>query len=637
MPLRRLRIPRVAVGFALFVMFAGVPHAADQGGTGVAVMRDVMVAMRDGVRLATDIYLPTRDGVVAADQLPTILERTPYNKNGSEREGRYFAERGYAFVSQDVRGRYRSDGLWRMTTDDGRDGADLCEWVGRQPWSNGSIGTMGTSYVGGTQHAIALEKAPNLKTAIPVDAMSNYGYQSMRNGGAFELRWFNWIVAMAAPQGSHEARDPVTAAALAEMANDKRAYLLQLPIRTGTTPLQLAPEYEAWLVTALGHGPNDDFYAQNNIVDHTDRYKDIPVYLVGGWYDSWAGNTSRNYQALSRSIKGPVYLIMGPWIHGQQTASAHGQANFGSDAGIADPLAWRLEWFDHWLKGATNSVGRSAPFATPVRIFVMGGGDERKGEGGRHNHGGAWREEREWPLARTRYTNYYFHQGGALSPSAPDAATASTTYAFDPKDPVPTIGGNISSSDGIMLQGAWDQRGGAHVWNGQTPIPLSARKDVLVFQTEPLESDVEVTGEIEVKLWASSSAPDTDFTAKLLDVHPPNRDYPAGFDQNLEDGIVRARFRDSLTQEKLMQAGTVYELTIKLYPTSNLFKKGHRIRVDLSSSNFPRFDINPNTGERLNDNRHTVVAMNTILHDRAHPSHIVLPIIPVGTQTTAGR
>jgi putative CocE/NonD family hydrolase len=188
-----------------------------------------------------------------------------------------------------------------------------------------------------------------------------------------------------------------------------------------------------------------------------------------------------------------------------------------------------------------------------------------------------------------------------------------------------------------MLQGAWDQRGGAHVWNGQTPIPLSARKDVVVFQTEPLELDVEVTGEIEVKLWASSSALDTDFTAKLLDVHVPNRDYPAGFDQNLEDGIVRARFRDSLTQEKLMQAGTVYEFTIKLYPTSNVFKKGHRIRVDLSSSNFPRFDINPNTGERLNDNRHTVVAMNTILHDRAHPSHIVLPIIPVSTQTTAGR
>jgi uncharacterized protein len=634
MPSRHLRIAVAAAGF---VICSGVPHAAEQGASGVAVLRDVMVAMRDGVRLATDIYLPTRDGVVAADHLPTILERTPYNKTGSERDGRYFAEHGYAFVTQDVRGRYRSDGVWRMTTDDGRDGADLCDWVGRQPWSNGSIGTLGTSYVGGTQHAIALEKAPNLKTAIPVDAMSNYGYQSMRNGGAFELRWFNWIVAMGAPQGSHEARDPAKAAALAEMAENKRAYLQQLPIRKGTTPLQIAPEYEDWLVTALGHGPNDDFYAQNDIVDHTDRYKDMPVYLVGGWYDSWAGNTSRNYQALSKAIAGPVYLIMGPWIHGQQAMSAHGQANFGKDAAMPDPLGWRREWFDHWLKGATNSVGRAAPFATPVRIFVMGGGDELKGEGGRHNHGGAWREEREWPLARTMYSKYYFRENGALSTVPPNAAGMSTTYAFDPKDPVPTIGGNISSADGIMLQGAWDQRGGPHVWNGQTPIPLSARKDVLVFQTGPLDADVEVTGEIDVKLWASSSALDTDFTAKLIDVHPPNRDYPSGFDQNLEDGIVRARFRDSLSQETLMQPGTVYEFTIKLYPTSNVFKRGHRIRVDLSSSNFPRFDINPNTGEKLNDNRRTIVAMNTVVHDRTHPSHIVLPVIPVATQTTAGR
>ena len=638
MPLRCLRMVLVgAPWLALSVLTCGAPQAADERSTGVAVMSDVMVTMRDGVRLATDIYLPTRDGVVSADHLPTILERTPYNKSGSAREGRYFAERGYAFVSQDVRGRYRSEGVWRMTTDDGRDGADLCGWVGRQPWSNGSIGTMGTSYVGGTQHAIALERAPNLKTVIPVDAMSNYGYQSMRNGGAFELRWFNWIVAMAAPQGSHAARDPATASALAEMAEHKRAYLMQLPIHRGTTPLQLAPEYEDWLVTALGHGPNDDFYAQNNIVDHADRYKDMPVYLVGGWYDSWAGNTSRNYQVLSRTLKGPVYLIMGPWIHGQQAVSAHGQTNFGRDAAVADPLAWRLEWFDHWLKGAPNSVGRSDPFRTPVRIFVMGGGDERKGEGGRHNHGGVWRNEHEWPLARTRSTNYYFHQGGGLSSVAPDAAAASTTYAFDPKDPVPTIGGNISSAEGLMLQGAWDQRGGAHVWNDQSPIPLSARKDVLVFQTEPLEADVEVTGEIEVKLWASSSALDTDFTAKLVDVHPPTPDYPAGFDQNLEDGIVRARFRDSLTQEKLMQPGTVYEFTITLYPTSNLFKVGHRLRVDLSSSNFPRFDVNSNTGEKLNESRRTVVATNTILHDRAHPSHIVLPIVPISTQTTAGR
>jgi putative CocE/NonD family hydrolase len=214
------------------------------------------------------------------------------------------------------------------------------------------------------------------------------------------------------------------------------------------------------------------------------------------------------------------------------------------------------------------------------------------------------------------------------------AAAASTSYSFDPSNPVPTIGGNISSADGIMLQGAWDQRGGEHIWNGKAPIPLSSRRDVLVFQTEPLAGDVEVTGEIEVKLWASSSAVDTDFTAKLLDVYPSTPDFPSGFDLNLEDGIVRARFRDSLKHETLMEPGKAYELTIKLYPTSNVFKKGHRIRVDLSSSNFPRFDVNPNTGEPLGDHRRLVVATNTVAHDRDHPSHIVLPVIPAAGPTT---
>ncbi len=199
---------------------------------------------------------------------------------------------------------------------------------------------------------------------------------------------------------------------------------------------------------------------------------------------------------------------------------------------------------------------------------------------------------------------------------------------FDPHDPVPTIGGNISSGDGILLQGAWDQRGSDTVWNWPRPVPLSARRDVVVFQTEPLDTDVEVTGPITVKLWASSNRRDTDFTAKLIDVHPPSADYPQGFDLNLEDGIIRARFRDSLARERLMEPGTVYEFTIKLYPTSNVFRKGHRIRVDISSSNFPRFDVNPNTGEPLNDNQGVLVATNTIYHDRGHPSHIVLPIIP---------
>ncbi len=590
---------------------------------GVEIRKNVPVRMRDGQPLATDLYLPAGEG-----KRPAILVRTPYNKDGERAHGAYFAARGYVFVAQDTRGRYGSEGRWSFLNDDGRDGHDACEWITAQPWSDGRIGMMGTSYVGGTQHAAALERAPGLATVIPVDAVSNMGVQSMRNAGAFELRFFNWIFSIGGPNGSLQSRDPAVRAMLREMMDNRIQYLLNLPLRRGTTPLKHAPEYEEWLVEAMKHGADDSFWSHVNILDHPDRYKDIPVYLVGGWYDSWAGNSTANFLALTRTLKSPVYLIMGPWIHGQQGRSAHGQVDFGKEAAIPDPLAWRLEWFDRWLKGKDNAVGKEAPFRTKVRIFVMGTGDCRKGPDGLKLHGGAWRDESEWPLARTRYARMYLKSGGGLTTDAPVAETASTSFVFDPRRPVATIGGNISSNSGIMLQGAYDQRGGPHIWNMPEPIPLSARNDVLVFQTGPLEKDVEVTGELVVNLWASSSAVDTDFTAKLVDVHPSSSDYPGGFDQNIADGIVRARFRESLKEEKLMEPGRVYPFRILLYPTSNVFKKGHRIRVDISSSNFPRFDVNPNTGEPLNDHRRWSAAANTIHHDRERPSHIVLPVIP---------
>jgi putative CocE/NonD family hydrolase len=628
------RFRQCALGIAILLLLSR-GACADEQRYDVEARRNVMVPMRDGVRLATDVYLPARGGRAVAGRWPTILMRTPYDK-GSARKGetvpetaRYFASRGYVAVFQDTRGRYASEGVWHMLTDDGLDGVDTCKWIGQQPWSNGKVGTIGTSYVGGTQHAMALERAPELVTAIPVDAMSNLGYAAMRNGGAFELRFWNWIVGMTGPSGSRQSRDPGTAAMLNQMKEHRRDYLLNLPLRRGTTPLKFLPEYEDWLVEALGHGANDDFWKQNDILDHPDRYKDIPLYLVGGWYDSWAGNTAANFVALNRQLKGPVYLIMGPWIHGKQGSSSHGQVSFGTAAAIPDPLAWRLEWYDHWLKGTDNSVGKREPFATRVRIFVMGTGSGRKTRTGLLDHGGYWRDEREWPLSRARPTSYYLHAGGKLSSQAPASDGGATSFEFDPARPVPTIGGNLSSADGIMLQGAWDQRGGSRIWNFLQPIPLSARNDILVFQTEPLSDDVEVTGELTVKLWASSSSVDTDFTAKLIDVYPASPDFAGGFDLNIGDGIIRTRFRESLTKEVLMTPGTIYPLTIKLYPTSNVFKRGHRIRVDVSSSNFPRFDVNPNTGEPLNDNRTRKVAVNTVYHDSQHPSAIVLPIVPV--------
>jgi hypothetical protein len=512
-----------------------------------------------------------------------------------------------------------------MMTDDTPDGFDTASWIVKQPWSDGGFATIGTSYPGGTQHALAISDPPGLKAMVPVDAVANAGYFGMRNGGAFELRFMNWIFAMTAPAGSRAAHDPGTRAILEETGKNIRQYLLNLPVRKGMTPVRLAPEYEDWLVFAMGHGENDTYWKQPGfgVIDQMTSYKDVPVYLIGGWYDSWARQTTMTYMALTKNKKSPQKVILGPWIHGAHTRSANGQVDFGPEAAI-NGMEFRLRWYDRWLKNIQNGVENVAP----VRIFVMGGGSEAKTAEGRHLHGGAWRDEREWPLARTRFTPYYLHASGSLSPEKPKEVKSQTTYDFDPRNPVPTIGGNISSANGIMLQGAWDQKCGDHVWNCKDSLPLTARRDVVVLMTPPLTDDVEVTGPIDVKLWASSSAADTDFTAKLIDVHPPSADFPGGIDMNLEDGIIRARFRNSLEKQELMKPGTIYEFTILLYPTSNVFKAGHRIRLDISSSNFPRFDVNPNTGEPLNNHRRMLTATNTIYHDSAHPSHVILPIIP---------
>ncbi|HEV2233957.1 MAG TPA: CocE/NonD family hydrolase [Terriglobia bacterium] len=590
------------------------------------VEKNVMVTMRDGVRLATDLYFPARNGVRLEGKFPAIMERTPYNKSGvGSGWAPYFASRGYVSIGQDTRGRYNSEGVWHMMTDDVPDGFDMASWIVKQPWSDGHFGMIGTSYPGGTQHAMAESNPPGLSALVPVCPVADTGYFGMRNGGAFELRFFNWIFTYGAPEGSRESRDPGTRAVLEDMSKSKREYLLALPLRRGTTPLKLAPEYEDWLVYAMGHGENDAYWKQPglNVTDQVARYQDAPVYLVSGWYDSWPLQTTMDFNALRRAKRGPIKMILGPWIHGQQMQHSHGQVDFGPDAAI-DDRAFHLRWYDRWLKGINNGVEREAP----VKIFVMGGGIEKKTPDGLHLHGGVWRDEQEWPLARTRWTPYYLHAHGSLSPEKPEEIASRTSYDFDPHNPVPTIGGNISSNVGIMLQGAWDQKCGPQVWNCKDTLPLSARRDVLVYVTPPLDHDVEVTGPIEVKLWASSSAVDTDFTAKLIDVHPPTTDFPAGIDMNLEDGIIRARFRDSLDKQKLMKPGEIYEFTIRLYPTSNVFKAGHRIRLDISSSNFPRFDVNPNTGEPLNANRRMVTATNTIYHDAAHPSRVILPIIP---------
>ncbi len=607
-----------------------VPAAALFAQADLRISKDVMVPMRDGVRLAADVYLPAASG-----KYPALLARTPYNKDAGAAEARRFAAAGYVVVVQDVRGRYKSEGHWVPIRDDPRDGFDTAKWIGEQDWFTGGIGSYGSSYLGATQHALAIGRAPHVKALIPRNAMSNFGRYGMRHNGAFELRWFNWVVTLGNAAGSENAMpaalraatgNPAAAAALADMGERVQEYVRSLPLRAGTTPLKFAPEYEAWLIEAMQHGDYDGFWKNHgsSVVDHLEEYLDVPAYHVTGWYDSWGTPVANlNYPELGKAKKSLQRLIVGPWIHSSERLSYAGEAQFTPDAALDLP-AFQLRWFDRWLKGTENGVDREPP----VRIYVMGGGDGRKTPEGRLFVGGKWREEQEWPLARTKYTPYYLHADGTLAPRKPAGEVAPLRYLFDPRNPVPTLGGNVSSQGKLMFQGAADQRCRPNFWLCTDTKPLSARNDVLVFQTAPLDQDVEVTGRVVVKLWGSSDAEDTDFTAKLIDVYPPNRDFPAGVDLSVGDSIVRGRYRNGPGKAELLKPGTPYEFTIEMYPTSLVFQKGHRIRVDVSSSNFPRFDVNPNTGEPLNGNRRWKVAENTVYVDARRASHIVLPVIP---------
>jgi putative CocE/NonD family hydrolase len=590
------------------------------------VEKNVMIPMRDGPRLAADIYRPARAGMPASGRFPAILTRTPYNKDGSDREGRYYGERGYVVVANDVRGRYASEGNWRLIADDPQDGFEVVEWIARQDWSNGKVGTFGTSYPGGTQHALAETNPPHLTAMVPIDALSNCGVSGMRHGGAFELRFMNWIFQTGAPNSKAALANPALRRALVENGLRIRQHVDSLPVRSGTTPLRVVPEYEAWLVEAMRSGPESPFWHVKgmSVVDHVSDYADVPVMHVTGWYDSWTRQVTMNYKALAKAKKSPQRLMIGPWVHGGQGSNVAGEVEFTREAGI-DPLALRLRWYDRWLKGDRNGVDDDPP----VQLYIMGTGDDRRSPAGRLNHGGYWRSEREWPPARATATQFFLHSDGTLSSTPPEQSSSHTAFTFDPRNPVPTIGGNISSNQGLIANGGYDQRPRGDTHASVNRLPLSERRDVLVFRTSPLEADLEVTGTVLVKLWISSTAPDTDFTAKLIDEIPPNPDYPLGFDLNLGDSILRTRYRDGLDhQAPHLRPGEVVPITITLYPTANVFKKGHRLRIDVSSSNYPRFDVNPNTGDPLGDYRRMVTADNTVYHESAHPSHVVLPVIP---------
>lgn len=577
--LRNLRVfSALAVWCALVVALSAKDVVYE-----VEVRADAKIPMSDGTNLAAHIFLPKAEG-----KFPTVLVRTPYGKGGTQGgAGHTYASHGYVYISQDCRGKGASEGEWIPFVNEIRDGRDTHRWILDQPWSNGTVGTAGGSYVGYTQWTAAPGAGGHLKAMFPVVPLIEPYGDVAYVGGAFQLSlMMGWGAGVS---GRSEVR-----------TWDEQAWqkaFRTLPLSTWDTCVGGQVQY---LRDWVAHPHFDDYWKQGGLQG---REEDIttPIYVTGGWYDIFANSVFRHMndvrkQTKSDDAKKHLHVLMGPWTHGISKDGKVGSMDFGKEA-VVDTGAIQAKWFDHWLKGKETDVDQWPPF----RIFVMGRNQ--------------WRDEQEWPLARTRYTPYYFHSGGSANTLAGDgkldtakpAKEPADRYVYDPNDPVPTLGGcNL----GRCPVGPHDQ------------TAAELRKDVLVFTGEELTSQLEVTGPVKVVLYAASSATDTDWTAKLVDVHPDGRAI------NLCDGIVRARYRESADAPTLIEPGKVYRYEIDLWVTSNAFLPGHRIRVEISSSNFPRFDRNPNTGHTFGADAEMQPATQTVHHEPEYASHILLPVIP---------
>lgn len=595
---------------------------------GVVVSRDVMVPMRDGVHLATDIYRPAGvDGL-----LPLLLERTPYDKAGTNAADRTaadprlrsrpeiaadFARAGYAVAVQDCRGRYSSEGVFTKYLSEGKDGFDTVAWLLAQPWCDGRIGTYGLSYSAHVQTALAAMSPPGLKAMfLDSGGFSSAFHSGIRQGGAFELKQATWAYkhALLSPE---TLRDPARRQALE--AEDIRDWFTRMPWSRGHSPLRAAPEYEDYLFEQWQSGTFGDAWRQPALYarGHYDAFPDVAAVHITGWYDPYARTAIENFTGMAARKSNTVRLVLGPWTHGQRSVSFAGDVDFGPagllDGNIApDYTALRQAWFDRHLKG----VDAPDYLHSPVKLFVMGGGAGGRTPEGRLEHGGRWRDLETWPPAGAQPTDFHLHQGGFLSLDAPRVDSASRELVADPANPVPTLGGATASGFPVMEAGAFHQ-----------PV----RDDVLVFETAPLEEDLEVVGNITLELCLSSDAPDADIAITLIDLHPPSVAWPQGFAMNLCHGIRRLRYRDSFEHPEPMRPGQVYKVVVNAYPTANLFQRGHRVRLTVAGSNFPHFDINPNTGEPEGASTAMRVARSRIYMDASHHSRLILPVFRQGS------
>ncbi|MCH2304084.1 MAG: CocE/NonD family hydrolase [SAR202 cluster bacterium] len=624
----------------------------------IIVEKNVMVPMRDGTKLATDIYRPAQGNKVVDNLFPTILGRTSYNKNWKslwiDPVANYFTPKGYIVVLQDIRGRGESEGVGEyfhtVNINEGNDGFDTVEWIASQSWSNGKVGMTGSSHGGIVQTVASLTKPPHLTTIWVDVAPTNIFFHEAREGGCMSL-WMFAALFLHAHDAPEIKSDLFAQQLIIDGWRDIKGLLNSMPFEKGSTPLKVVPNLEETLLNYYYRGKYDDFWGLEACNQEQYFYKslDIPAVFSGGWYDPFASATVNQFVQMNKKNKTYQKLDMGPWNHsGRRTGETFaGDVDFGNDAsyGVQGYGKERLLWFDRWLKNMPNGVENEPP----VKIFVMGGGNGNKNKNGKLNHGGKWRFEQEWPLSRTKYEKFYLNKSGLLSKYSPKEANSSISYEYDPNNPVPTISATSALSELSIPEKKSDLSvdglkefikpifydGGAHqkeyIGNFGSKPPyrlLSDRNDILVFETETLAKDIEITGEIKVFLWVGSSAKDTDFTLKIIDVYPANEDYIAGYHLAIADSVLRMRFRNGFEKEEMMSDSEIYKIQIKLPPISNVFKINHRIRIDISSSNFPRFDFNPNTGEPLGKHTYLLTAYNTLYLNRKHASYIELPVIP---------
>jgi hypothetical protein len=579
------------LSFFLLIFFSSLAWAADP--YAVTYERNVAVKMRDGATLRADIFRPKADG-----KFPVLLQRTPYDKNNEVSMGLAGAARGYVVIVQDVRGRYTSEGEWYTFKHESDDGYDTIEWAAALPYSDGKVGMFGGSYVGATQMLAAIAHPPHLAGICPVVTASNYHENWTYQGGAFE-QWFNesWTSGLAQNTLTHAINNQTNAVKGMWQLPLTSYPLFNFPSTTGvpTSSADQAQYFLDW----LAHPTYDEYWKRWSIEEH---FADInvPILHIAAWYDIFQGGSLRNYMGIKShggeaARKGQhLLMIIGGHAGGGRKI---GEVDFGPQA-LFNEDEVTLSWYDFLFKGVQNEFA-----GKPVKLFVMGANQ--------------WREEDDWPLARAHSTKYFLHSSGKANSLRGDgtlSTAASRTensdqYVYDPANPVATTGGPLCCDSNHLKPGPQDQR------------PVEGRDDVLVYSTTPFSQDTEVTGPVSLELYAKSSAVDTDFTAKLVDV------WPDGFAQNLTEGIIRARYRDSTEKASLLNPGQVYKFNLDLWSTSNVFKKGHVLRLEVSSSNFPRFDRNLNTGESASTAQRFVSATNVVYHDAEHPSVLTLPVV----------